>query len=207
RASSPVTSSGDATVPRVCNGRGGAPASPRRTRPISTSMNRSNVSSNRPMSAGWDTSVARAAARTSPSREISISATAARNARVRPASTGSCARRSSRGRTSRFRAVRSARTRGFGNELGQLVRADASDVFLVLEQNAERFAQRRLVHLACAKRHQGHRPVERLRDAGPLEEIVAAKRLYDGNDGPREPLRYVRKAAGQDGELAIGGRI
>src|SRR2546423_2309536 len=102
---------------------------------------------------------------------------------------------------------RSARARRFRDETGQHVRADARDIFLVFEKHAERSLYRGFVELAGSECRERHRPIEGLRDARTLEELVAAKSLDDCDDAAREPRRYVGETPRDDRQLAVDTRV
>src|SRR2546422_935517 len=153
------------------------------------------------------TSDARAAARTPSSYPRSTWARARRKRRERSASTWTPARRSRRGRTRRFfvtsspgncRLLEKARQRGL---------ADVAQILLVLQEHAEGAVEDVTVELARLERHQRERPIERLGHAGPLEQVVAAQRLDDGDDGAREPLGHLGQAPRDDRELALRRRV
>src|SRR5712692_7775696 len=81
------------------------------------------------------------------------------------------------------------------------------DVFLVLEEDTERPIDRGFVELAGTEGGERHRPIERLRDTGPLEKIVTPKCLDHRDDASREPDRHFRKPPRDDRQLALDAWI
>src|SRR6185369_6343265 len=67
--------------------------------------------------------------------------------------------------------------------------AHGVDVFLVLQQNAERLVDDVLIEHVAIESHQRRRPIERFGNAGRLVEIRRAQILDEGGDLPGEPLR------------------
>src|ERR1700716_3451857 len=104
-------------------------------------------------------------------------------------------------------AAGSARARGLPDEAGKHLAAHARNVLLVLEQYAERPFDRGLIELACPEGGKRHRPVERLRDTRPLEEVIAPKRLDHRDDASRKPCRDVGQSPRDDRELAVDAWI
>ena len=83
------------------------------------------------------------------------------------------------------------------------LRRERADVVLVLEQHAERVGDRLRVERDAVERDQRLGPVERLGDAGRLEEIQRAQPLRERDDLARQRLRRARTLAAHDRELAL----
>ena len=85
--------------------------------------------------------------------------------------------------------------------------AERADVVLVLEQHARGVGDRLRVERDPIERDQRLGPVERLGDAGRLEQIHRAQPLHERDDLARERLRRLRALAPDDRELALRVRI
>src|SRR3989441_946233 len=175
--------------------------------PRRSAQKSAKASANGSRSACRMTSDARAVARTSCSLPRSSAARARRKRRERSASTWTPARRSSRGRTRRFFVTSSAGNGRLLEKAWQRGLADVAQILLVLEEHAERPVEDVAVELARLERDERERPIQGLGHAGPFEQVVAAQRLDDRDDGAREPVRHLGEAPRDDRELALRRRV
>ena len=81
--------------------------------------------------------------------------------------------------------------------------ADRLDVFLVLEQDAERFLDGLGVELVAIERHERRRPVERLGDAGRLVELGRPQLLDERGHLVRQALRDAGQPGRDDAPLVL----
>src|SRR3990172_7440483 len=80
--------------------------------------------------------------------------------------------------------IMSGGRRGFrlGDQARRLLARDALDVVAVLEEHAERVVHRLRVERDLVEGDQAVRPIDRLGDAGQLEEIRLPQPLHEGDD-------------------------
>src|SRR5215472_3429830 len=100
---------------------------------------------------------------------------------------------------------------GFGLDLlenaGGLTAVQPGNVVLVFEQHTQSVVDRVRGQLEYVKLHQGVGPIDRLGNAGKLEQVHCAKFLHKTDDLARQVLTGSRYFALQDLELARRARI
>src|SRR5208282_452291 len=112
-----------------------------------------------------------------------------------------------------IRGIRSHsyRSGGLGLDLlqqpGGLAAVQPGDVVLILEQHAQGIVDRVRGQLEHVELHQRLGPVDRLGDAGKLEEIHPTQLLDKADDLARQAVAGAGGLALQDLEFARGGRI
>src|SRR6516225_3500633 len=145
-----------------------------------------------------------------------------------PGPTGSPAARNVRAKCIRLASSRPSRCRcggmrgslvtgsslhhgGLGLDLleyaGGLATVQSGDVVLVFEQHTQGVVDRMRVQLEHIELHQGVGPVDRLGDAGKLEQVHCAKLLHKTDDLARQVFTGSRRFAFQDLKLARRARI
>ena len=93
------------------------------------------------------------------------------------------------------------------DQLLRLGAFEARDVVLILEQHAERVGDGRRIERDHVELGQRRRPVERLGDAGRLEQILLAQGLHEMHDLLRQRLADARHLGAHDLQFARGVRI
>src|SRR5712672_878001 len=94
-----------------------------------------------------------------------------------------------------------------GEQALGIAAAHAGDVVLVLEQGTESVVDGPGVERHLVQGHQRLRPVDRLGDAGQLEQVHLAQALHKGHDFARNVFGGLRGFALEDLELPRGVRI
>src|SRR6202047_4886526 len=92
-------------------------------------------------------------------------------------------------------------------DAGCFAAVQAGDVVLVFEQHAQGVVDRVRGQFQYIKLHQSFGPVDRLGDAGELEEIHRAQPLHKAHALARELLARARRIALEDLELARRSRV